>query len=150
MSTDKPTDDFFQNFRDGIEGFGKRVSSFVDEVMSGEGTGAELKVRTDVYQTADQYVVEVEIPGVQKENVRIQVQDSVLHIRGQKRPPEGAAEFVYDRRERRFGTFVKAIQLPAEVELENIKAKYESGLLLIRFPRQAPPQASADSSINID
>ena len=78
MSTEKPNDDLFQNFRDGLEGFSKRVSSFVDDVMSSEGTGTELRVRTDVYETNNHYVVEVEVPGVQKEDVKIQVQDSVL------------------------------------------------------------------------
>jgi HSP20 family molecular chaperone IbpA len=150
MSTENPNDDFFQNFRDGLEGFGKRVSSFVDDVITGEGTGTELRVRTDVYETSDQYVIEVEIPGVHKADVRIQVQDTVLHIRGQKRPPEGAAEFVYDRRERRFGTFMKAIQLPSDIEMENIKAKYESGLLLIRFPRLSTDPAPKGGGIDID
>jgi HSP20 family protein len=149
MSTENPNDDLFQNLRDGFEGISKRVSSFVDDVMSGEGTGTELRVRTDVYETSDHYVIEVEIPGVQKEDVKIQVQDSVLHIRGQKRPPEGAVEFVYDRRERRFGTFMKAIPLPAGIQLENIKAKYESGLLLVRFPQQISSK-SDDNSIDID
>ncbi len=148
MSAENRNDDLFQNFRDGIEGFGRKVSSFVDEVFSGEGMG-EVKLRIDLYHTSDSLVVELELPGVKKEDVKIQVQDRALHIRGQKLPPEDMPEYEYVLRERRFGSFMKEIALPENIELENIKARFESGLLTVRFPHQAGTRPAGDG-IDID
>lgn len=150
MSSENRSDDLFQSFREGFEGISKKVSSFVDDVFTGEGPAGEVRPRMDVFETEEAYVVELELTGVQKKDVKIQVQDSILHIRGQKMPPTDVADRVYLNRERRFGAFTKSIHLPEGVELENIKAKFEHGLLSVRFPFKTVNPKTTGDDINID
>ncbi len=150
MSTGNPNDDLFQSFREGIEGIGKKVTSFVDEVFNAEGAGGEVKLKTDIYQTNESLVVELELPGVKKEQVKIQVQDGILHIRGRKEAPEGLTTHLYERQERRFGPFGKSLMLPDTVELEGIKAKFEDGVLAVRFPLKEASTPETDNDVNIE
>jgi len=148
MSSDNRTDDFFQNFKSGLEDIGKKMSNLVDDVFSGDVAAGEVRAILDAYEAQGQYVIEIELPGVTKEHVSIQVQDGVLHIRGKKIAPTPEGDAVYDRSERSFGAFRRDVALPPNVQLENIKAKYESGVLIVRFPlTQVEDQ---DSEISID
>ncbi|MEZ4830026.1 MAG: Hsp20/alpha crystallin family protein [Bacteroidia bacterium] len=148
MMNENRSDDFFQSFKEGFSEFQKKVGGFMDEVFSGEGT--ELKVRTDVYLTRDQYVIELEIPGVKKEDVSIQIHDGILNVKGTKYPVEGAEKYVYEKQERLYGSFLKSFTLPVSAVIEEVKAKYEMGLLYIRFPRNTGEEAEDDTNINIE
>jgi len=159
MSQQNNPEDLFKNFKDGLSEFGKKVGSFVEDVMSGENLQGEgdVRIRTDIYQSGDEYVIELELPGMSKKEVSIQIHDGVLQVKGVKKPVEGAQDFDYERRERQFGPFLKTFTLPGDVELENIRAKYEAGVLTIRFPRPRPVASSSfeeeaddGTSINIE
>ena len=149
MSNENSSDDIFQNLRDSISDFGKKVGNFMDDALSGDGTGdGELKVRTDVYTTKDSFVIELELPGVKKEEVSIQIHDGVLNVKGEKKVPEGREENVFEKKERRFGFFLRSFPLPVSAVIEKVKAKYESGILTIRFPLNIEVEDTGD--INID
>ncbi|MEL6133123.1 MAG: hypothetical protein AAFR59_07120, partial [Bacteroidota bacterium] len=64
------SDDLFKNLQDGISDFGKRVGTFVDEVLNSENLGnafsGELRVPHDAYQEGDEFIVEIELPGMEK------------------------------------------------------------------------------------
>ncbi len=149
MSTENRNDDIFQSLKDGFEGISKKVSSFVDDVFTGEGAAGEVRPKLDAFETDEAFTIEVELAGVAKEQVKIQVQDSTLHIRGQKVAPADEVERAYLARERRFGTFAISLALPEGLELENIKAKFENGLLIVRFPFKSVKKTTGDD-INID
>lgn len=133
-------DDTLKNFTDGLmdnlSQIGKKVGGFVEDVMSGEGlTGeGEFRPRSDVYFTEDQYVLELELPGVKKEETHLHIHEGVLTVKGIKRVHEEAQSYTYTKQERRFGTFLLNFTLPQGVEMANIKAKYEGGILTIRLP----------------
>ena len=136
MSKEQQGDDVFQNLRDGFSTFGKKVSDFVDDVMSNETLSRSISIRSDIYQQGQEYVLEMELPGVSKKAVDIKVYEGTLIVRGKKSQPEGAEGFAYEKNERRFGEFRRDFQLPQNTEMNNIKAKFEDGLLTIRFPRK--------------
>lgn len=152
MPEQQPNDDLFQSLRNGFSDFGKKMSNFVDDVLSSETLSSELKVRADVFSAGGFYVIELELPGVQKEAVSLQVHDGILTVRGEKTLPEFSNEAGYYKQERRFGSFMRSFSLPLDVELENIKAKYDSGVLTVRFPQPQPKQQppADESEINID
>ena len=150
MSKSFQNDDMFQQLRDGFSEFGKKVSGFMDDVFSDNSGGGDLRVPADIYLAPGEYVIQLELPGVQKGDVSIQIHDGILLIKGDKPRPEGAGGFTYERQERRFGSFHRAFPLPVSVEMEGIKAKYDSGLLTIRFPRQAGQEDERSSEINIE
>ncbi|RMG70715.1 MAG: Hsp20/alpha crystallin family protein [Bacteroidetes bacterium] len=148
MSNSSQSDDMFQQLRDGFSELGKKVSGFMDDVFSGEG--GDLRVATDIYLAPGEYIIQMELPGVQKGDVSIQIHDGILLVKGAKHRPEGAETFPYERQERRFGQFQRSFPLPVSVEMEGIKAKYDAGLLTIRFPRHADQEDDRSSEIHID
>lgn len=137
MSKEQQGEDVFQNLRDGFSSFGKKVSEFVDDVMGSEAMNRGVSIKTDVFQDKQEYVLQMELPGVAKSEVDIKVYEGTLIVRGKKDAPEGADTFAYEKNERRFGDFRRDFQLPQNTEMDNIKAKFENGVLTIRFPRKA-------------
>ncbi|MEL6252010.1 MAG: Hsp20/alpha crystallin family protein [Bacteroidota bacterium] len=138
--SEQKNDDTLKNFTDGLmdnlSSFSKKVGGFMEDVFSGEGFGesGEFTPRSDVFFTTDQYVVEVELPGVKKEETNLHIHEGVLTVKGVKRMHDDAENFDYTKRERRYGTFFLNFTLPLDVEMENIKAKYDGGVLTIRLP----------------
>lgn len=140
---------FTDSFSDAVSQFGKKVGSFVDDFFKGE-EGGELSVAIDAYFTKADFVIEVELPGVMKEDVSLQVLDQVLNLKGVKRMDEHAEQHQYLGRERRYGHFLRSLELPAGLDLEQIKAKYEYGVLRIRFARLKPEPTAPESGSEID
>ncbi|MBI3947955.1 MAG: Hsp20/alpha crystallin family protein [Armatimonadetes bacterium] len=89
----------------------------------------------DMYDRNGDLVVEAELPGIKKEDVDISVEDSTLTIRGEmKREEEKKEEGLY-RSERHYGRFVRSIPLPTSVKSDQVKAKFEHGVLCITLPK---------------
>lgn len=104
-----------------------------------EGIGMEvLGPRVDVYQTEREVVVTAEIPGIEtKDDVEITVSEDNLLLKGEvKRGGEVRQENFY-RTERYYGSFSRAIALPAEIEADQATASYKNGILEVRMPKAA-------------
>ena len=86
-----------------------------------------------------------------KKQVKIAITDDVLTIKGKKEKEEDSNQEFFIR-ERRFGTFIRHFELPNDIEKENIKAKFNNGILLIQFPKlNVEPDAEEDiAEIDID
>ena len=95
----------------------------------------ERFARVNMAETAEALTVECELPGVRKEDIDISVEGGTLIIRGERKPPGGRQAERYDRRERAFGPFERTLELPARVDVEQVKAKLTSGVLEIVLPR---------------
>jgi len=82
--------------------------------------------------------VTVELPGMSKEDVKIQIEDGMLVVTGDKRhEEEGQSEGVF-RTERYYGYFRRAIPLPEDIDEQNADAEFKKGLLTIRLPKVEP------------
>jgi HSP20 family protein len=94
---------------------------------------AALVPAMDVADDDSEYTVTVEIPGVKKGDLTVEVHDGVLTIRGEKR--DERSEEGKQRRyvERRFGTFSRAFTLPTDADAEHVHAAFEEGVLTIRI-----------------
>ena len=110
-------------------------------VAGGEGGGVDL----DVIEQSDAVLVKASLPGVRPEDVDITVQNNVLTIRGETREERESGEGRYHRRERRFGSFVRQVLLPVEVDPNACDANFENGVLTITLPKseQARPRRIA-------
>ena len=93
----------------------------------------------DVFETAKALVIHVDLPGVPKEEVKLDLRDSSLYIHGEHRGPKGFEAAASRIRERNIGRFRKIVRLPQEVEhdLDRIKASYLDGLLTIEVPKKS-------------
>ncbi len=81
------------------------------------------------------YYIEVDLPGVKKEDVEISIDKNVLTIKGKREVREEVKENDYYRVESRYGTFSRSFTLPEKVDVENIKAHSENGVLEITIPK---------------
>ncbi len=89
----------------------------------------------DILETGDSLRIEVEIPGLDKDDIKIEISGDTLIMEGAKRDSEKVDRLNYICMERRFGYFRRAIMLPAIGDTSNIKAFHEKGLLIITLPK---------------
>jgi len=89
----------------------------------------------DVYEEKDEVVVKVDLPGMDRDDIDVNITDSQLSIRGEKRKEEEVDEDAYYRSERAYGAFNRTIDLPSEVQTEKAKASFKNGVLEIRMPK---------------
>jgi HSP20 family protein len=89
----------------------------------------------DIEELEDAYVVEAEVPGVNREDVNIEVSGNELTISGESK--ERAREGIIRRRTRRVGQFEFRVVLPIEVNPEGVDAKLNDGVLTVRIPKAA-------------
>jgi len=94
----------------------------------------------DIYETANGIVLAVELPGVNKESVSVEVKDDVLSLKGERLPNPAINEDDYYRRERVFGPFKRAFTLHQNIQPELIKATFKDGILQIEIPRPVQEQ----------
>jgi HSP20 family protein len=96
----------------------------------------------DMVETDDAILVDVELPGVQREDVRLAVEGDVLHIAGERRAMAQRQGRNYHYLERQYGRFERQLRLPRTVDREAIRAEFASGILSITLPKKqgdAPP-----------
>jgi HSP20 family protein len=89
----------------------------------------------DVYETRDDLVVVVELPGVGEKDIHLSMNGDVLSLRGQRGNAAEAREEHYHRIDRWSGTFERHVQLPIPVQTDKIRASYREGVLEIRLPK---------------
>ena len=91
--------------------------------------------RVDFTENDDAITMSVELPGVEKDDLQIDVTDNMISIRGEKRKEEEKKGRHYHRVERSYGSFQRSFTLPAEVDKEKTEAKFKDGVLSITLPK---------------
>lgn len=89
----------------------------------------------DVIEEEGQYIVKASMPGVEPDQVEITLTDNVLTIKGETKRESEKKESNYHVRERRFGSFMRIVTLPAGVDSEKVEATHENGVLTLRLPK---------------
>ncbi|MBQ7457265.1 MAG: Hsp20/alpha crystallin family protein [Desulfovibrio sp.] len=105
-----------------------------------ENTGKDVAFlpRLDVKSDDKEYSIHVEIPGVSKDNVKLEVHDGMLLIAGEKK--EDVTDKTSHVLERRFGSFERQLSLPEDADIEHITATHKNGVLIVTIPRVAPKE----------
>jgi HSP20 family protein len=96
---------------------------------------AEWLPALDLAEVQNEFVVKVEVPGMDPEAFDISLSDGMLTIRGEKKPDRAEKDENYHLTERRYGTFSRSIVLPEEVESNKISASYKNGVLTVTLPK---------------
>ncbi|WP_026486507.1 Hsp20/alpha crystallin family protein [Caldanaerobius polysaccharolyticus] len=94
--------------------------------------------RMDVSETEKEVIATAEVPGIDKNNIEINIQDNILEIKGQTAGKEERNRQSYYLSERYYGAFHRRIVLPAEVDADKATATFENGVLTIRMPKVQP------------
>lgn len=104
--------------------------------------------RADIRETDHEYILEVALPGVGKEDVKVDITDDVLTVSGERRRPRGEGRGVWLRRESSYGAFLRSFTLPEGLHTEDVKARCRDGVLTLSL-RKPPEFKSRGMSIEI-
>jgi len=120
--------DALASFQEALDAY--RTSSWLDQGLSGGGAYPPL----NVFRKGDDLILVIELPGVKKSDLDVQVKGRTIRLSGLKAVgyPEKAA---LHRRERLAGRFDRAITIPIEIDPEGVKAEYRDGILALFLPR---------------
>ncbi len=88
----------------------------------------------DIYEEDKEVVLKADLPGMKKEDIKIDVAENMLTISGEKKTSEKIEKKDYYRHERTYGSFCRRFELPGELDTEKIKAHFENGVLEVRVP----------------
>ena len=100
--------------------------------------GDRWQPAADVFETSSEIIVRFEVAGVRSEDLRVNVEGSVLRLRGVRRTPRSAAIDRLQQMEISFGPFEREIQIQAGFEADSVRARLEDGFLEVRVPKRQP------------
>jgi HSP20 family protein len=89
----------------------------------------------DIYETEQGGVIMVDLPGVNKEDVSVEVKENVLTIQGERKPEMQVENELYYRRERACGTFQRSFSFRSVIAPDTIKASFRNGVLKVEIPK---------------
>ncbi|MCX6134158.1 MAG: Hsp20/alpha crystallin family protein [Ignavibacteriales bacterium] len=113
----------FGNFiRGGVQADGNFITSFWTPAV-------------DIAEQGNGYIVKMELPGVNKVDVKISLESNILTIKGEKHQEKEEKERTVNRRERIYGSFQRSFALPVTLKSDNIEAVFENGILSISLPK---------------
>lgn len=130
--------------------FANLLDSFIEREFS---TGFERNCgsvpSTNIIERNDQYEIQLAVPGMSKEDFKMEVENNVLSISYEKKEEENKQEENYLRREYSLEGFTRSFTIPKHADAENIKARYESGMLYVAIPREDPEKLKLSKRIEI-
>ncbi|WP_456457534.1 Hsp20/alpha crystallin family protein [Nitratifractor sp.] len=123
----------FQNMQKTFE-YMNRLMQSVEKVAQ-EAPSVDFVPAVNTRETEDAYYIEVDLPGVKKEDITIDVKDNVLTISGERKIEEERKEDDFYRVESIYGTFERSFTLPEDVDVDKIEAEAKDGVLTVKIPK---------------
>jgi len=134
-------------FRD-LSAIQERMNRIFEDALA-RSRGREEGLRTgmwtpavDIYENNDSVVVKAELPGVERDQISVEVKDGILTLRGERKFEKEVKEESYHRIERSYGNFQRSFSLPVSVEQDEVTARFKDGVLEVILPKkeQARPK----------
>ncbi len=122
------------NFANVQREFDRMLNRFSNDVRDEEVSNT-LMPAADIVERENDFNIRIDLPGVDKKDVKIIVQNDVLTIKGEKKQESEKKDDNYFRVERSYGTFQRSFTLPASVASDKIDASYNNGVLTISIPK---------------
>ncbi len=95
----------------------------------------------DIYETESEIIVQAEVPGMERKDIELTLENNVLTLKGERRFEKEGKDENYHRIERSYGSFSRAFSIPAMVDEKMIKADYKEGVLAIILPKKEKARA---------
>ena len=125
-----------------MESIRRDMDRFFDDLVpfSWKGANGGRKAdlwapNTDMCETENEYLITIDLPGVTKKDVEVNIQDNRLTISGERKMEEKQDNNNYHRRERFHGQFMRLYTLPDAVKEDKIKATFKDGVLSVSIPK---------------
>ncbi len=100
----------------------------------------------DISETDKAYVIKAEIPGVQKEDVKVTIQDGMLTIQGERKMEKEEKDKKFHRIERSYGSFMRSFRVPDDADESAVTAEFKDGVLNVTLNKTEKPKPK---SINV-
>jgi HSP20 family protein len=124
-----------------------RLNRFFDDPflrtgrMDEDANPGQWNPAVDLYEKDDHFVIKAELPGIGKEDIKVDLKDRVLTLSGERIYDNEVKEENYYRKERSYGKFQRAFALPADVDSDKITAEFKDGVLRVEVPKPEDKKA---------
>lgn len=102
-----------------------------------------LKPTVDINASDKEYSISVEVPGIERDDIALEINGNTLYIRGEKRQVKEDKDKNYYRMERSYGAFQRLLSLPEDVNQNKVAANFKNGVLTITIARKSSPDCNA-------
>ena len=148
-SLDKLT--HWEPFR-GIEQLHQEMNHLFDRLLQ-EGNGSERSLTftpsAELEETDQEIHLKLEVPGMEAKDLDVEVTESTVSIKGERKSESKTEEKGVVRSEFRYGSFERVIPLPAPIQTANVQANYKNGLLTLTLPKvQSAPQSTVKVNVS--
>ena len=114
------------------------------------GKHAKHLLRTDVRETEDAIEADIDLPGFKKDEIQVHLENGYLTVSAEKHADKQAGKGKYLRQERYSGTFSRTFYVGDALKPDDVKAKYEDGVLVVSLSKKAPEAIEQRSQIAIE
>lgn len=134
LSLQKEFNNLFENLKQDLE------QSFSFPSVGKELKDKWMKPSLDLFSFNNDYVINLELPGVNPKDIEIEISGDVMIIKGEKRQEEEEKNKNFYRLERTYGSFKRVLSLPSDSDINKINSNYKDGILTINIPRKQIPK----------
>lgn len=134
----------FQEFENLLERYNKTGARDIAKRLDNDLSFADWAPSVDIEEEEDKYLIKADLPGVDKDNIEVKLENGVLSIRGEKKTEVETGKGTRRHRSERFhGTFARSFSLPDAVRADSVEAAYKDGVLSLSIPKaeEAKPRA---------
>lgn len=119
---------------------------FDDDFLSQLPQNQQWPVAIDVVEEKEQYVLKADLPGINKEDIKVSVENGVLTIEGERKSETEQKDKQVHRVERSYGRFIRTLNVGTNVDTSKIQASYKDGVLQLTVPKS---EAAKPKSVDI-
>lgn len=119
-----------------------------DDIWSGTQMAAAPAFKVDISEDEHAFQIDAELPGVAKEKIGLNIEDSVLTIKAERSQEAEQKKKDYHRIERSYGSFSRSFNIGELIDQDNIRAAFENGVLSITLPKSVPVNKTKEISIS--
>ncbi|MFQ6672524.1 MAG: Hsp20/alpha crystallin family protein [Candidatus Tectimicrobiota bacterium] len=118
------------------ERMNRLFEDFLGERSERERPSPGWSPAVDIYEDQDHIILKADLPGIDQQDIALDVEGNRLTLRGGRRLERETTEENYHRLERAYGSFVRSFSLPNTVDVERIKASHTNGVLEVTLPKK--------------
>jgi HSP20 family protein len=132
----------FDPFRE-LEGLSTRLNTWFGQPMMPRGreedgmSFSDWAPALDVEETDSEYLVKADLPAIRREDLKIHIEDNLLTLEGERKQEKEEKGRKYHRVERSYGTFLRRLALPTDIDRQKVSAEFKDGVLTMRLPKSA-------------
>ncbi len=116
--------------------FDQTLERIVKDIDGFRGSAVERWFpAVDISEDDDQYLISAEVPGMDKDNITVEIKEKTLTIKGEKKTEEKKEGRKYHRVETHYGSFERSFYLPDNIDEESVKASFKNGVLKLSIPK---------------